>query len=437
MSGRNRQQQPNKDPPRQSSLSSRRSSANNDVEIVEENERFLSSLRSSTFLLVLAISMVTFSPGPALSREMGSPDRAAVTLSALGAGSVAVEIFLSPLFGSILDAKGRKSAMMTVQVSVAVAHAVAAFRPTVWSICTAKAVALLCSAQLRVITQTIISDLTSSESDRTGAFMGAQAAMTSLGFLVGAIISGELAGQSLLISYGISAFLAAMGALIIYIRLPETLDDTEKSPLNFRTAVLRILGAPFAGAKLLTSQGNMIRLLSFLLLLQSAPTYMGSVSQIYSSKEWDLPPIQLSNLIALVGTLGIVANTASRYLIPSMGLKWFTTVATLSSVCFPFGMLFSYNGAVAGACMGWLSAAQNLGVMAEMTAQASKLGIPQGQLAGERVSLLALLKVVGPIFYSALHMKGNQASIPNLPFLFNASLAIVALMLCQLYFAYT
>jgi hypothetical protein len=59
-------------------------------------------------------------------------------------------------------------------------------------------------------------------------------------------------------------------------------------------------------------------------------------------------------------------------------------------------------------------------------------GLPQGELAGERSSLLALLKVVGPTIYSQLYIQGlEKLGINNLPFIFNIALCATAFTIAR------
>lgn len=59
-------------------------------------------------------------------------------------------------------------------------------------------------------------------------------------------------------------------------------------------------------------------------------------------------------------------------------------------------------------------------------------GLPQGELAGERSSLLALLKVVGPTLYSQLYIQGSgKLGMNNLPFLFNIALCVTAFVIAR------
>jgi hypothetical protein len=72
--------------------------------------------------------------------------------------------------------------------------------------------------------------------------------------------------------------------------------------------------------------------------------------------------------------------------------------------------------------------------MAAMVSEAKQQGIPIGELAGQRASLIALVKVIGPIWYSTLYVQGQRLwNIPSLPFMFNACLGILVFCICHFY----
>ena len=57
------------------------------------------------------------------------------------------------------------------------------------------------------------------------------------------------------------------------------------------------------------------------------------------------------------------------------------------------------------------------------------MGMPQGQLSGDRANLVAILKVLGPLVYGQAFLFGKAISTPILPFLLNAVLTLGALAL--------
>jgi hypothetical protein len=74
------------------------------------------------------------------------------------------------------------------------------------------------------------------------------------------------------------------------------------------------------------------------------------------------------------------------------------------------------------------------GITAALMSEGSRLGISRGTLAGERASLVALLKVVGPIWYSSAYMLGKKhLNVAYLPFIFNLCVATIVLLMSQIY----
>ena len=122
-------------------------------------------------------------------------------------------------------------------------------------------------------------------------------------------------------------------------------------------------------------------------------------------------------------------------MVRKLGIKRFTALATLSSMLAPIGAsFFSFRGLVIGSILGFLGSAQMLGVTAALIAEGAKSDVPQGELAGERSSFIALIKVIGPIWYSMLYVRGKNAfGWNNLPFLFNIGLAMGAFAISQLH----
>ena len=172
-----------------------------------------------------------------------------------------------------------------------------------------------------------------------------------------------------------------------------------------------------------------------LLMLSSIPTFMGDIFQIYSKTEWGLEAKDYSTFIAMFGVIGICGNLVGSVLVRKIGIKRFTAIATLSSLGVPVGAtFFQFRGVVVGALIGFLSSAQRMGITAALVSEGRKSGVPQGELAGERSSIIALLKVVGPIWYSMLYVQGKEfAGVKNLPFIFNIAISILSFVICMIH----
>ncbi len=390
----------------------------------------------TSFILMLSMALVMFSPASALISQLGA-DRATSLLSMITAGAALVEITLSPLLGSVIDSVGRKPVMMSALVLLCLVNTIAATNSTsTVAICLAKFVGLLGMSWFFISNQAIISDIAASDPERLSATMGVQMSLVGAGFFVGSLAAGRLAEYGgLSLSYGTSAIVGAIAVLLVTLGMPETLPPAKRVPFHAPAARKMILQSPLSCMRLLFQHGRQVQTLAILLIFQTVPMFMGDLLQVFARQEWDLSTKEYSSFIALWSITGICANTIGSFLVRTLGIKRFMGIATLSSMCAPIGAtFFGFRGTVVGSIMGFLGAAQSMGINAALVSQARESGVPQGELAGERASLVAMLKVIGPIFYSALYVQGRgKLGLKQLPFVFNICLAASAFVVSQLY----
>ena len=149
-----------------------------------------------------------------------------------------------------------------------------------------------------------------------------------------------------------------------------------------------------------------------------------------------------ASFVATFGGISFLSTLASSILIGSkvgMSLRKFTMLAVFSSLFYPIGACISFRGALIGLICGIFACSQALGVSAQLTAKATTTtaantengtagmtAMTQGELAGERASLVALTRVIGPILYGSLFVVGNKIHVPQILFGFNALLGLIA-----------
>jgi len=164
--------------------------------------------------------------------------------------------------------------------------------------------------------------------------------------------------------------------------------------------------------------------------LNLAPLFMGDTLQVFCLSHWKLTNTQVSRLFTGVAIQGVIANTLSATLIKRLGLQLFTLLCTGSTLLFWAGFSTGVpRVAMVGAAAGLLGPARTLGASTMITSEGSRLGIPQGQLSGDRANLVAWLKVLGPLVYGQLYVMGTASGVPTLPFLLNCAFALAALLL--------
>jgi predicted MFS family arabinose efflux permease len=396
--------------------------------------RDLAVFQSSSFLIVLSLALVAFSPAPALVAEIGT-ERATSTLSILSASAALTEIIMSPALGSMLDSIGRKPALVFTLLAIAMSNGAVSIHPSVITICTAKFVGMLCAGLFFIASQVIISDIVASNPERMSSTLGVQFALIGAAFFVGAIAAGQLSGFGLSVTYGSSAVVAALTAMLVSLGMRETLVPSKRVPFQAHIMRKRLLQSPFSCTRILYRHTKEVRILAIILMLQSFPGFMGDVFQILAKTEWKLDTKDFSSFVAMFGIINIAANIVGSQMVRKLGIKRFTALATLSSMLAPIGAsFFSFRGLIVGSIMGFLGSAQMLGVTAALVAEGAKSGAPQGELAGERSSFIALIKVIGPIWYSMLYVQGKKVlGWNNLPFLFNIGVGLGTFTISQLY----
>ena len=389
----------------------------------------LAKLFTTSFLVVMGASMVAFSPAPALIDALGTTSATRV-LSILSSTAALAEISFSPAIGSLMDSVGRKPVFVASLLALTMSNGMVSLKPNVVTISMAKVLSAFVVGLFFITSQAIMSDSTASQPERLSSAIGIQLALTSFGFLCGAITAGRISEKGLTVTYGASS-LIAMVALGLAATMKETLLPSNrvigKRP---QKSVVQLLKTPFSATRIFRHKN--IRVLVILLMLSSIPTFAGDTFQIYSKTEWGLEAKSFSTFIAMFGVIGICGNLVGSILVRKIGIKRFTAIATLSSMGVPLGAtLFQFRGMVAGALLGFLASAQRVGITAALVSEGGKSGVPQGELAGERSSIIALLKVVGPIWYSMLYVQGKKLlGFTNLPFIFNIAISILSFVIC-------
>ncbi len=453
-------------------------------------QRTISALHLTSFLIVLSTSFTMFTPLPSITRHLttsssttaaasattSSPQEQAVKiLSYISAASAAVELFLSPLLGTLLDRFGRKRPSVLLHSLITIANVGVVLHPSVWSVCTSRIINVLCSGFLIIVANSIIGDIFSGsggsnngkqkddnvhDKDQMGTVLGKQAACISSGFLFGSLLGGRLTEFGERFAYGGALIFSVMAALTAAFRMADSMDLTSSSvqaPVSSSTKDLdwtslkrSLWEAPLSSIQLLFHYGKHMRTLAVLLLLQSAPMYMGDVFQVFAKDEWGLTPKDFGKFVALFGVLGILSNSSLSLIVGRLGLRKFSLFAIVSSLFFPLTAIFtnSYRYVMVAGIFGLYSGAQKVGTTAAITSLANELGLPQGQLQGEKASMSALLKIICPVIYSTLYLKGKEWSSmgignddranklglqmimgklgKNLPFVLNCILSVMA-----------
>ena len=268
--------------------------------------------------------------------------------------------------------------------------------------------------------------------------LGIYFALSAFAFFVGAIVAGKLSEFGLSVTYGTSMVVSALTAVLVLFGMQESLQPSKRIPFRENRPLIQkqLLQSPLLSCtSILFRHSKEVRTLAILIMIQSLPSHMHDTFQILVRSEWGVGMKEFSSFIAVYGMINIISNIVGSQLVVKLGIKHFTMIATLSTVLGPLGAtLFSFRGILIGCFAGFLGPAQMLGVTSALYVEGAKSNVPQGELAGERSSFLALAKVVGPIWYSFLYVKGKKVfGTGLLPFLFNMGCGLTAFGISQRY----
>ena len=316
----------------------------------------LNTLHQTSFLMVSSTSMVVFAPLPSLTKHIADTmdatsstpqERAIQILAIISAISAAIELFLSPLVGVIIDIFGRKLPMVVFASLIGCANLGVVLYPCIITICLSRIVNVLVGGFLVIIVNAIIADVFTTSNDNNdnngsemmGSVLGRQAATVSLGFLLGSVVGGRLTEYSERTAYTGALILSTLATLNVAFRMVDSLQFTKDAKTqdgrngNILTRISgkkeeedtsttntdaynvgaqlcnKLIEAPLSAVKLLYSYGSQMRTLAILLMLQSLPIYMGDTFQLFSKEEWNLNPKDFANIVGTYKQNTTTANT--------------------------------------------------------------------------------------------------------------------------------
>jgi DHA1 family tetracycline resistance protein-like MFS transporter len=388
-----------------------------------KNARPEVALQITAFLFVISVSLTALAPAPHLIAALGEK-KGLYLLTAVASTSAAAEIVLSPIMGGLSDSFGRKPALLATLGCVLLANSAAALSPSVPLVVLSKFVSSIVVGIFFLSGGAFLADNYRDTPKKLAAVSGVLFALVNLGFSLGIGLSGApFMPSSLQGKYAASAGVCACGLLFALTGVRESLPAESRVPFKARSF------NPLAFVRLLSVSPRM-RSLGILTALASAPMFMGDVLQVFAIQKWELSQSQVVSLFSGVAVSGVLANISGGALIKRLGIRRFNLIASICSIIFWGGFASaSLKAAVVCAVLGFLGQARTLSATTMMTSEGARLGIPQGQLSGDRANMIAWLKILGPLVYGQLAAHGSTIGAPTAPFCLNVLLALTSAVL--------
>ena len=330
-----------------------------------------------------------------------------------------MSMMTAPLWGRLSDRVGRRPVLMASMAAAALAYLWLAFATGLWMLFAARAFAGACAGNIAAA-QAYIADVTAPEQRAKG--MGMIGAAFGLGFIIGPVLGGTIAGNDLatadletpgLIAAGMS-FVAFLGVILL---LPESLSAGRANRSRGRMATAR---AAFARPVL-------ARLLGVFFLVILAFSGMETTFAWWAIAQFGWGPRSIGFVFFYVGLLsavmqgGLIGPLTKRFGEERLMLSGLGAIA-LGLLVLPFARgLPLLVVALSALALGMGAMQPSLNSLISRRAGTGE----QGEIMGVAQSVGSLSRVLGPIIAGLLFGEVGRAS----PFLWGAALVGGALVI--------
>lgn len=340
-------------------------------------------------------------------------------MTALFATFSLMSLLSAPLWGRLSDRVGRRPVLMVSMAAASLAYVWMAFSSELWMLFAARGFAGLCAGNIAAA-QAYIADVTPPEKRAKG--MGMIGAAFGLGFIIGPVAGGILAGDEIatadlatpcLIAAGLS-FVAFLGVMLL---LPESL----AKPGSYRPR------GRVAAARAALARPGLARLLLVFFLVILAFSGMETTFAWWAIAQFGWGPRPTGFVFFYVGLLsalmqgGLIGPLTRRLGEERLMLAGLILIA-LGLVVLPLAReLPLLLVAVSALAFGIGAMQPSLNSLISRRASAEQ----QGEVMGVAQSVGSLSRVLGPLIAGALFAEFGR----NSPFLWGAALVVGALLI--------
>ena len=207
-----------------------------------------------------------------------------------------LQLVCAPLFGKWSDRIGRKPVLVVSILGTAVGFVVLGAATTVWMLILGRIIDGASGGNISTA-MACIADVTTKENRSRN--MGLVGAAFGLGFMLGPAIGGVLSKQfNLATPFYFAAGLALLNALLVWLRLPETLTAESRARAKERATV----GEVFHGGR----AGMITAILASQLAAVTGFSIMTALFALYCEKRFGYDTAQVGYILAYVGLLGVL-----------------------------------------------------------------------------------------------------------------------------------
>ncbi|MCM1985212.1 MFS transporter [Lyngbya confervoides] len=341
----------------------------------------------------------------------------ALTIGALAASFSTAQFLAAPILGSLSDRVGRRPVLIVCTFGTALAFFLLGIAQSLWLMFVAQIVNGI-TGGLVSTAQAYIADVSESPQERTQNF-GLIGAAFGIGFILGPLLGGALAGISLKLPVFLAGAVALLNSIFAYRFLPESIQNPRRSPLTRQDF------NPLGQLWDLLRRPQLRNLLVGYFLFFLAFSGFTNIFVVWVRDRFAWGPIQSGGVLFWVGVISsLVQGGLIRKLLPRFG-EFRLTLAGFSAAVLAYGILTQIPAGY------YLYGTQTLFALGIGVASPSIRGIistsvsdaEQGKVSGGSLSLASLTQILGPLIagwsYDHWH--------PNAPLYLGGVLALLAL----------
>ena len=358
---------------------------------------------------------------PALRASGLDPSAVALLLGRLGSASALFEVLLSNSFGKLSDAIGRKPIMLAAPAITVAARFMVVLSPRLPVLIGARLITTLVVPVYWLAYQAAMADSFGRNTTKLAIVGSRVQAGMGLGYAISSLIGGPLAARDVRYAYVASCTIGCCVLGCIAFGFRETLQASRRVDFAWK-------GSSPLGFRNLFRRSRLSAKLNLCLVCQSLTNGMGDLWQVLARELRDWGAAQCGRFAAVAGLASMLGTLLTGPSIRRLGARGHTVASTSASAASALVLGQATSNAVAfgGVVPMALGAGKNQATSARITNLGEELGVPQGQLAAERNTLNALIKVIAPSFYASLFAFGVRNGVLGLPFYATAFLMLVS-----------